>query len=215
LQAVEGIRKYKGAPALPKFDAKKTIDLNGGFEQWQDVDLTFGDWRNETVKRDFSGAGQTHYVNDSGRNDFVEFKATRDDKNFYFYAKTDADIQLYALDGLCLLLNVDKNLNTGFIGGDVLVGAKYEGGKTSLAKFNGAEVEEWNWKESGDVAYKAEKNEIMFAVPFEALGLPSNATFNDVDFKWLDNFVGEITAEALYTTGDVAPESRFFFSAAE
>jgi len=215
LQAVDGIRKYKGAPALPKFAAKKTIDLNGGFDQWQDVALTFSDWRNETVKRDFSGAGQTHYVNDSGRNDFVEFRATRDNKNFYFYAKTNADIQADALDGLCLLLNVDKNLNTGFIGGDVLVGAKYESGKASLAKFDGAKVEEWSWKDSGAVACKAEKNEIMFAVPFEALGLSANATFNDVEFKWLDNFVGAVSVEDLYTTGDVAPESRFFFSAAE
>ncbi len=215
LQAVDGIRKYKGAPALPKFTAKKTIDLNGGFEQWQDVDLTFADWRNETVKRDFSGAGQTHYVNETGRNDFIEFKATRDDKNFYFYAKTNEDIKADALDGLCLLLNVDKNLNSGFVGGDVLIGAKYDGTKASLAKFEGDKIEDWSWKDSGAVAYKAEKNEIMFAVSFDALGLTTSATFNDLEFKWLDNFVGEIKVEDLYTTGDVAPESRFFFNAAE
>ena len=36
-----------------------------------------------------------------------------------------------------------------------------------------------------------------------------------IDFKWLDNFHGAAEVSDLYTTGDVAPESRFFFQMTE
>ena len=56
----------------------------------------------------------------------------------------------------------------------------------------------------------------MIAVPFETLGLsPESATFDVVSFKWLDNLGKDIEISDLYTNGDVAPESRFFFQATE
>ena len=216
LQMIEGIRRYKGAPALPKATEQKTIDVQGDFAQWNGVALTFGDWINETVKRDFKGQGGLHYVNESGRNDFVQFKATRDGENFYFYAKTQTMIQPNLPDNLCLLIDADSNLRTGFVGGDYLVGQKYDGSNATIARFNGANSEEWAWAEEGGVAYKIENNELMIAVPYKALGMSAqDASFNRISFKWLDNLTGTVTPADLYTTGDVAPESRFFFQATE
>ena len=63
---------------------------------------------------------------------------------------------------------------------------------------------------------KIENNEIMIAVPYKALGMSAqDASFNRISFKWLDNLTGTVTPADLYTTGDVAPESRFFFQATE
>ena len=56
----------------------------------------------------------------------------------------------------------------------------------------------------------------MLAIPYESLGLDKEtASFNRLSFKWLDNFGRDATVEDLYLTGDVAPESRFFFNATE
>jgi len=215
LQMVEGVRKYKGALPLPQFASKKTIEVDGDFTQWNDVTLVFNDWTGETNKRDFVGSGGTHYVNETGRNDLILSKATRDDSNFYFYLKTKEPIRPAKPDGLCLLIDVDSNLKTGFIGGDVLIGAKYDGQIATLATFDGEETEQWKWKESGAVRYQSEGNELMFVVPFETLGLSNDATFNDISFKWLDNFSGDVDVSDIYTRGDVAPESRFFYQATE
>ena len=216
LQMVEGIRRYKGALPLPRHTAKTTVDVNGDFSQWQDVKPDFSDWPGETTKRDFPGAGGTHYVNETGRNDLILAKATRDDANFYFYLKTKDAITPAKPDGLCLLINADRNLETGFIGGDFLIGAKYDGENAVVAKFSGKETNQWKWKKSGTVRYQIKGNELMLAVPFETLGLSKNeADFNTLAFKWLDNFHGNAEVSDLYTTGDVAPESRFFFQMTE
>ena len=216
LQMIQGIRKYKGAPSAPNLTATKTIDVAGDFSQWNDVDLVFSDWIGEVAERDFPGAGGTHYVNKSGRNDFKVFKATRDADNFYFYAQTvDAIQPKIKPDGLRLLIDADNDLSTGFIGGDVLIGSKYDESGAQYATFVGDKANLWKWNEKGTVKYKVEGNEIMFEVPCKVLGLKT-ASFNSISFKWLDN-VGndDVKVENVYTSGDVAPESRFFFNAVE
>lgn len=216
LQMVEGIRRYKGTPALPKIAVKKTIDVEGDFSQWNDVEATFDDWTGETTKRDFVGAGQTHYVNESGRNDLILSKATRDDAAFFFYLKTKDAITPDKPNGLCLLINADGDLKTGFIGGDVLIGARYDGENAVVATFNGQKTDQWKWKKNGAVRYKLDGSELMIAVPYETLGLTKeNASFSAISFKWLDNFNADSEVADLYTTGDVAPESRFFYQATE
>ena len=216
LQMVEGIRRYKGTPALPKIAVKKTIDVEGDFSQWSDVETTFDDWTGETTKRDFFGAGKTHYVNKSGRNDLILSKATRDDAAFYFYLKTKDAITPDKPNGLCLLINADGDLTTGFIGGDALIGARYDGENAVVATFNGQKTDQWKWKKNGAVRYKLDGSELMIAVPYETLGLTKeNASFNAISFKWLDNFNADSEVADLYTTGDVAPESRFFYQAVE
>lgn len=216
LQMIEGIRRYKGVSPLPKLDKTLTVDAQGDFAQWNSISTKLSDWTFETQKRDFKGLGGNHYVNESGRNDFVEFKVTRDDKNFYFYAKTREAIQPNRPDGLCLLLDVDDDLSNGFIGGDYLVGLSYGENETSLSKYNGQEPNAWNWKEMGKVPCQIKGNELMIAVPFARLGLDAKkASFNNVSFKWLDNFTKDVTPSDLYLNGDVAPESRFFYKVTE
>ncbi len=216
LQMIEGIRRYKGVVSLPKTQVGKKIDVQGSFAQWNDVETVLTDWKGETTKRDFRGQGGTHYVNETGRNDFVAFKATRDANNFYFYAKTEAPIQPALPDNLCIMIDADSNLRTGFVGGDYLIGQAYDGKEASLAYFVGDNPEEWNWKQCGKVAYKIENNELMVAIPYKALGLDdSSASFNKISFKWLDNLSGSVAPADLYTTGDAAPESRFFFQVLE
>ena len=215
LQMIEGIRRYKGVPSLPKLEGKKAIDLNAGFEQWNSVEPTLVDWTGETAKRDFKGQGGTHYVNESGRNDFQTFKVSRDENNYYFYAKTREPIQQGKLDNLCLLIDADSNLKTGFCGGDYLIGRAYATNGASLERFAGKDGEVWNWKNAGKVEFKQEGEQIMIAVPYESLGLEKNASFSKISFKWLDNFSDPSSPADFYLTGDVAPESRFFFKVVE
>lgn len=216
LQMVDGIRKYKGTPRLPQTASTKTI---AGFEDWAAVEPTFRDYINETLPRDFVGVGGTAYKNDTGRNDIVAAKIARDAEKVYFYVETREPIQNPARpDGLCLAINVDGDLKTGWRGADMLIGRKYaEDGTVVAERFNDAAQP----KPNGDVPWRTKKrqngvrwtldgNKLQLTVPVSLLkDGGENAT---ISFKWLDNLKFESFAE-LYERGDVAPESSFFYRA--
>ena len=224
LQMIDGIRRYKGAPEIPAAGPKKTMAA-GDFAAWSDVTPELRDHLGETIPRDFEGRASLRYKNNSGRNDIAIVKAARDEKAFYFYAQTVDPITPERPDGLCLLLEVDGDLKDGFIGGDYLIGRSYQE-KTASCEHSD---EGWQWSDAGSVSYRLAGNEIVWRVPYDVIGLDTDATFERIAFKVLDNLedpagqvcvlsTGEeavndegVTPAALYTTGDVAPESRFFF----
>ena len=83
-QLVANVRRYKGAPPLPKASPPKTIRIEDGFDQWRDVTPEFGDHVGETMPRDFDGVAGQHYTNRSGRNDLVASKVARDSRESLF-----------------------------------------------------------------------------------------------------------------------------------
>ena len=84
LQLIANVRRFKGAPPLPKASPPKTIRLAKDFDQWREVRPEFSDAVGETIPRNFDGAGGLHYTNNTGRNDLAAFKVARDSRNVYF-----------------------------------------------------------------------------------------------------------------------------------
>ena len=87
-QMVAGIRRFKGMLPQQETAAKKTIAIDGAFDEWDDVAHVYRDHVLETLPRDFPGCGKLHYKETSGRNDLVSFKVAHDDANVYFLAET-------------------------------------------------------------------------------------------------------------------------------
>ena len=140
----------------------------------------------------------------------------RDGEKLYFYLKTKEPIVPDIPDGLCLLLNTDR-AETGWVGGDWLIGRAYDGETVSLERYAGGKKRDlWKWKETERLDYRIEGNELHLAVPFKSVHLPkSEKSLRRVAFKWLDNVPETMTPDDLYIHGDVAPESRFFFEVAK
>jgi hypothetical protein len=81
-QMVSFIRRYKGVrtPAPPTGPVK--IAINGDFGDWAAVLPEYRDDIGDTAHRDHPGWNRAeHYVNDTGRNDFVAAKVARDARN--------------------------------------------------------------------------------------------------------------------------------------
>lgn len=211
LQMVDGIRKYKGMPQLPANSTFKTIDLAAGFEQWNDVEPKLTDYINETLPRDYTGVGGTYYKNDSGRNDIVAVKTTRDDDNVYVYVETREAIAPALPNGLCVMINSDRNQKTGWRGGDILLGREYrEDGTISVEEYaapKDKDSQAWNTKaKKYDANWAIEGNKLQISLPVEYI---RNA--KTLSFKVLDNVPLNSPAD-LYDQGDVAPESAFFYT---
>lgn len=208
-QLVANVRKYKGVPELPKASAPKTIQIEGGFDQWQSVNPGFADHAGETAPRDYDGSAGLHYTNQTGRNDFVELKAARDDKNLYFYARTREAITPNAdPNWMWLLIDIDQNVKTGWEGYDFIVNRTIESnGQAWLEKNKG----DWNWEKVAPVTYRADGKELHLAIPRSALGVLEKDSDLSFDFKWADNLQVPGDIMDVYVSGDTAPEGRFMY----
>ncbi len=199
-QMVSNIRRYKGAPENPSASAPKTIDIAGGFDQWQDVGPDFLDHPFDTDHRDY-GSGTVHYKNASGRNDLIVMKTTRDDSNVYFYARTREAISPASdPNWMLLLIDADADPKTGWEGFDFVVNRT----AGSLEKNAGG----WNWNAGSKVQMKVQGNELMLAIPRATLAAVAGDSIT-LDFKWWDNPQQPGDIMDTYTSGDTAPEGRF------
>jgi len=203
-QMVANIRRYKGAPPLPVASAAKTIKLDGDFAQWQDVGPEFPDHAYDTDHRDF-GKGELHYTNTSGRNDITLAKVARDTANVYFYAKTRQPLTPRTdPNWMWLLIDADQNPKTGWEGYDFIVNRTMDGQTTWLEKNAGG----WKWEKAARLEVRVEGNELMLAMPRQALGLSSGDVVQ-FDFKWWDNARKPGDIMDTYLSGDTAPDIRF------
>jgi hypothetical protein len=208
-QMIAHIRRYKGAPSIASASGPKTIRMDGPMDQWRDVGPGFGAHLNDTLPRDHDGVAGTHYVNRTGRNDFVACKVARDDTNVYFHVRTREPITPWSDPAwMWLLISCDGDDANGWEGFEFIVNRTVEGeGRSWLERSDGG----WNWRKVAPVSFRIEGNEMHVTIPRKALGLQDGTAPFALDFKWLDNAQKPGDILDTYVSGDAAPASRFRF----
>jgi hypothetical protein len=232
-QAVANIRRFKGVPEILHAGGKKrTIELDGSFDQWKEVTPEYRGHLGNTIPRDYDGFGRApktrangahpdfegngttwkgqegpRYTNKTGRNGLQVMKVCRDQEYIYFYVQTEKTITSPTdPNWMMLLIRTGNPANHTWNGYDFIVN-RIPPGKFGavLEKNNGG----WNWLRAADVRFRVEGNQMHLAVPRDVLGLAQDpVTF---DFKWLDNIKLPDDLTVLYTDGDTAPSARFRF----
>lgn len=206
-QLVANVRRYKGAPSLPKPSAPKVIRVSDGFEQWKDVLPEYVPAVGNTLPRDGAGAAGLHYVNRTGRNEFTLLKVARDTRSISFYARTRIPITPATDPGwMWLLINVDGGDRTGWEGFDYIVNRTVDPDGTAWLERN---TGGWTWKKVAPVQYHVEGCELQLSIPRAALGLPRDDGPMCLDFRWMDNVSKPGDPLDPYVHGDAAPEGRF------
>ena len=209
VQLAYNIQKLKGTAPIIVQDGRTPINVTGEFDQWNGVDVTYADPTGDAQHRDATGFGQTHYVNETGRNDIVASKITNDTKNLYVYAQTVNDITMFDSDSawMQLYINIDNSAETGWYGYDFIINhTAKDAFTTTLAKYNGEDGAH-SFTTVGDISYRAKDNEIMIAVPLELLGVEDYRMIS-LDFKWVDSTSQIASMEQFYTDGDCMPLGR-------
>ena len=205
-QLIDGIRRYKGVRAPARACSPKTIDIDGDFGQWDDIQPGYRDHLYETLRRDEPGWGNAGpYRNGTGRNEFVTLKVARDADHVYFYARTREPITPHTdPNWMLLFIDTDRRKDTGWEGYDVLINWPVIDARRTTVKHN---TGGWNWQPAGEALYRVEDNQLVVAVSRQALGLAGGPiTF---DFHWADNIAGTGEIEDFFDHGDSAPARRF------
>jgi hypothetical protein len=207
-QFVSFARRYKGVRPIPKAGPAKTIDLDGGFEQWNDVAPEFRDDIGDTAHRDFAGYNNyARLVNRRGRNDLVAAKVARDDRNLYFRVRTSAPLTSPTdTNWMWLLIDADSNHRTGWEGYDFIVNRTVLDSRTPLLERNRGG---WKWEPVTEVRCVMDGNQLQLALPREALRFGADKGPLRFEFKWADNVPANGDIVSWLDAGDCAPNGRF------
>ena len=195
------IRKFKGTAGNVTADSNVSININGGFGQWDYIHAYYRDYENDTVNRD-----HTHYqtyVNKTGRNDIVEAKVCNDSDNIYFFVKTASAITT-AEGSNWMNLFISTGASKGWKGYNYQLNCKAPAGNVAyLGKL--ADSDTYSVASTATVSYKVSGDTMMVKIPKSALGISGNSF--EIAFKWSDNCeTGNI--DSFYTDGDAAPIGR-------
>ena len=227
-QMVSYIRQFKGARPVPTAEGPTTIDLDGGFEQWEGVTSVYHDHINDTAHRNHEGFGDVGpYVDATGRNDFVTLKVAYDNQNIYFYADTYEPITPHTdPHWMMLFIDADHDPDTGWEGFDYVVNAEVLDETTTTVK----RYDNGEWLRIGEVSYRVDDDKLMLAVPRSMLGFEEETPSQDpafgcigparesesrtlaapsFDFQWADNIQRMNDITAFFLHGDTAPARRF------
>jgi hypothetical protein len=208
MQMVENIRRYKGVRPIPELRGFSRIKIDGHFEDWAGVQLEYRDTVGDTFHRDYPGYGGLHYINDSGRNDLVTCKVAVGRSQVFFYVETkDALTPHTGKNWMLLLIDSDKNPNTGWYGYDYIVNLRVVDARTTTLQRYDPKAPGGRWVEVARLDYRYSGNALELAVPRKLLGLTGDAfTF---DFHWCDNPIDLKDPISLCISGDSAPNRRF------
>ena len=206
-QLVSYIRKYKGTRAIPEPTAAKTIDINGNISQWDSVGPYYVAYKGNTFNRMSSGYIGKTYTNNTGRNDIIGAKVSRDGSYLYFMVECADNITSYT-DSKWMRLFIDTgDSDKNWEGFEyVLNRTSPSATEATLEKSTGG----WSFTTVGKVSYKVNGRYLLVKIPKSYLGITGN-TFT-VNFKWNDNMQKDGDIMDFYTNGDTAPGGRFMYS---
>ena len=199
------IRRFKGILPPDTPTGKRTVDLNGGFDQWQEVAPVFEDFAGDTEARDALDVSKTiRYRDDTGRNDILETRMTADGGMIYAYVRTAAPLTdpMESKNWMMLFVDADNRKDTGWEGYDFVVNYDViDRNTTTLCAYR-----DDGWQEVGRITYRVEGCELMLAIPRTLLGLTEDGF--TLNFHWMDNVTDVYDLHSWFTTGDSAPERR-------
>ena len=203
-QLMANIRKYKGMEKPASVGPPFSININGNFNQWDNVENVFYDHIGDIEHRNSPGEGQAGpYVNTSGRNDLAILKVAYDASSVYFYAETAKTLSpSNDPNWMLLFIDTDQNKETGWEGYDFVVNAKVLDRKTTtLTSLN----KDGSLGKSVIIPYQVDNNKLMIKINRADMNQNKNLA---LDFHWADNIqkVGDITE--FFLNGDNAPERR-------
>jgi len=203
-QLANWIRRFKGVRPRPKAKGPSHITIDGCFADWETIVPEYRDTIGDVQHRRHVGYGEVLYTNNTGRNDFVITKAGYNEENLYFFAQTQDAITCHTDPmWMLLLLDIDQDAETGWLGYDYVVNLEIiDDNTTTLKRWKNGK-----WLAVGQGSYKVNGNGLELAIARKLVG--ENKGNPAFDFHWADNIQGFNGIFELGINGDSAPNRRW------
>jgi hypothetical protein len=203
-QLAAAIRRFKGVRPPQLADGPSHITIDGSFDDWKSVMPEYRDSVGDTLHRDHPGYGNTHYRNDTGRNDFVLTKAAYDQSNLYFHVQTHDPITAHTdPNWMLLFIDADQDHATGWEGYDFLVNSQViDATHTTLKAWKNG-----GWQTIATIEYRVSGNAMELSIPRSLIGQASKDPA--FDFHWADNIQRLDDITEFGASGDSAPDRRW------
>lgn len=207
IQMIQNVRKYKGVSGYPTFSSKKTINIDEGKEQWEELAVTGQAINPHGLERNAYGASmEVEYKQPAPENIITEVKVSYDEKYIYFlieglhqFSKPEKKT-----NWINILIGTGEPSLKNWESYEYVLGKEYKGEDISIHKLGK------NFESIGlaDAKYTMTENVLQIQCPREAVGL-----------KNIDRFYFKVAADVLepndimsyYTSGSTLPIGRLSY----
>ncbi|MGB2128658.1 MAG: hypothetical protein ACPHXR_04185 [Flavicella sp.] len=206
VQFVKNIQKFKKQDNLEENYTSSTINLDGNFDDWENVLPIYKDPIDQFPHRNSRGYGSKWYMNNSIVNDIVQTKVSIDEFFVHFFVKTKKQLQIINEQSMILFIDVDRNKDTGWEGYDFRINRDKNNLKNCVLSFH---KEGFNWDKQLGIAYETNGNMLELKIPKQLF----KSNILNFEFKWWDNSTQKITSAIdFYVNGDCAPSEYFNYT---
>ncbi|MGC9326263.1 MAG: hypothetical protein ACP5I1_01385, partial [Candidatus Hinthialibacter sp.] len=203
-QLASWIRRFKGVRKPPAASRSYSIQIDGSFDDWNEVKPEFRDTIGDVAHRDHKGYGDLVYQNDTGRNDIVICKAAYDEENLYFFAQTREKITPRTDPyWMLLFLDADQDATSGWLGYDFVANLETISERESTLKT----WQNRSWATAAKIPFRVNGNGMELAIPRRWIGREKGNP--SLDFHWADNIQSFKGVSELGVNGDSAPNRRW------
>ena len=216
-QLVENIRRFKGTGKYVSPAKRRTIDIHGVHEQWDDI-APYEHYVGSTKRRAHNGCIGDYYENDTMRNDICRAKVAYDDDYVFFEVETKEPLTPSSDPAwMRLFISTDLTLKSpNWEGFNYVINRQSPTESGCILERSmgiGINGKDWLWENIGTADYDVRGNILQIQVPRDMLGLKDTPV--TLHFKWSDNMQEQGEILDFYRNGDVAPGGRFMFCVKE
>lgn len=201
IQLIKNVRQFKGLDANTETFEKHTIDLDGGIEQWEEIDAVYRNIGETSYGRNYRGCTVSlRYNMDAPRNNLQTIKVAHDDEYLYFLIQAEGNITApdNQTNWCNILIGTGKPSLKGWESYEYIVNRSVNGNSASIESLG----EGFNCQEVGQAEIKLDGNNLMVKVPRVSVGLTDSAEFY---FKVADEVANQNDIMDYYVTGRSMP----------
>jgi DNA-binding beta-propeller fold protein YncE len=209
IQLIKNIRNYKGLNDNVINNCKKSIDIDRGIKQWDDVKYAYINTDEKMISRNSYGGSKTiKYTQPAPDNRIIKIKVCHDDEYIYFLILSDNRISLKnnATNSMNIFIGTGEPTLKGWEGYEYVIGRYGDKHTRYIEKLS----PDYTGSKTGAAKYSVNEKYMQVRIPRKSIGL--NNGENEFYFKVADNISKPSDIMDYYISGISLPLGRLSFS---
>lgn len=207
IQMIKNIRQYKGLDYVPQPATGKSISINSGIDQWNDIAPIGSNPNSERSSRNSYGAtNKIMYTQPAPNNHIREVKITHDQKNIYFLVRTKNRFTSNnnKANWLNILIGTGEPGLKSWESYEYLIGKSFSNGSVSIGRL----ASDFSTTDVGTGRYVVNENILQIEVSRTSLNL---ADLKKLYFKVSSEVDNTSDIMSYYKSGSSLPMGRLSY----